>query len=296
MNKNGLTLLEIIITVALLGVVALLFMSIFSNAHMFIVDAGKDTKTLIDEQEDIELKITSEAAGIEDDVDMNDLFPSLYTIPNVDVVEGVRIEEGTFTAFLPGVTNYIIPVTGLILVPTHIEMAVVGDQANPEATIVPVDASNQEVTWSSSDTSVVTVDVNGFLTATGVGTNVTVTASADEGNVTSSLTVTVLGVALSSDSTLSVLQYYYPSEPDNFITVVGFVPGIPPSDKNYVQSNIGPEVPVVKATENDANASITNYKQATNLNGKHTRVAEVEITAEDGTKSYYRIEFKTGGN
>lgn len=307
MNNKGLTLFEIIITVAILGIVALLFMSIFSNGQMFIVDAGKDSKTLIDEQANIELAITSEAAGFEDKVDMFDLYPLLYGTPDVTLVEGVRIEEGTFTTFLPGVANYITPVTGLTLTDINgidltgdfIVIDVVGEMFNALASVLPIEATNQEIIWSTSDNGIAAVDDYGLVTATGVGNNVTISATTDEGGFSKSFSISVTGLALSSDSTLLLLQYFYPSDPTTLIDVIGFVPSDPPTEKNYIQVNIGPEIPVITtdtAVPTDVNAVVTNIQNATSLNSKTGRVATVEVTAEDGTKSYYRVEFKQGGS
>ncbi len=58
------------------------------------------------------------------------------------------------------------------------------------AEILPAEASNKELVWSSSDEKVVTVDNNGNLFATGRGSAVITLASAD-GNASSSCSVTV---------------------------------------------------------------------------------------------------------
>ena len=57
-------------------------------------------------------------------------------------------------------------------------------------TIEPQDATNQSVTWSSSDQNIVTVDDQGNITAVGAGT-ATVTVTTADGGYSSSCTVTV---------------------------------------------------------------------------------------------------------
>jgi len=67
-----------------------------------------------------------------------------------------------------------------------------GESLQLLATLLPPDAANQLVAWSSGDTNVVRVDANGRVLAVGNGSAV-VTAKADGGNeVTASCTVTVI--------------------------------------------------------------------------------------------------------
>lgn len=65
---------------------------------------------------------------------------------------------------------------------------VVGKSTTIKATVKPADATNQAFTWSSSDTSIATVDENGKITAVKVGTaKITVKA----GDKSKTITVTV---------------------------------------------------------------------------------------------------------
>ena len=58
------------------------------------------------------------------------------------------------------------------------------------ATITPNNATNQNVTWTTSNASIVTVDTNGKITAVGVGT-ATITVTTADGNKTAQCTVVV---------------------------------------------------------------------------------------------------------
>ncbi len=65
-----------------------------------------------------------------------------------------------------------------------------GNSRSLEAQIVPESATNQNVTWSSSDENVATVDASGTVTAVGVGT-ATITVTTEDGGFTASSEVTV---------------------------------------------------------------------------------------------------------
>lgn len=70
--------------------------------------------------------------------------------------------------------------------------------------IVPSDATNRKVTWSSSAPGIVTVDENGLVTAIKTGT-VTITAKANDGSgITASCIVTVKGASGATDNNIII--------------------------------------------------------------------------------------------
>ena len=83
------------------------------------------------------------------------------------------------------------------VVPTNITLSKTSLSLNPKgtytltATVTPANAENKSVVWSSSNTSVVTVDQNGVVTAVGDGT-ATITVKTVEGNKTATCTVNVV--------------------------------------------------------------------------------------------------------
>ena len=82
------------------------------------------------------------------------------------------------------------PVTGISLNKTSLSLKM-GGSATLTATVAPSNASNKEVSWKSSDTSVATVDTSGKVTAVAVG-SATITVTAKDGSGKSaSCTVTV---------------------------------------------------------------------------------------------------------
>ncbi|OUP56919.1 Ig-like domain-containing protein [Pseudoflavonifractor sp. An184] len=97
------------------------------------------------------------------------------------------------------VTAATVPVTGVTLNKTSTSLYV-GDTEILTATVEPSDATNKNVTWSSDDTSVATVDASGRVTAVSAGT-ATITVTTEDGTKTATCTVTVTvpvtGVTLS---------------------------------------------------------------------------------------------------
>ena len=83
-----------------------------------------------------------------------------------------------------------IPVTGVLLDQNALTLTE-GDTVQLTATVEPANATNQGVTWESSDTSIATVSEDGTVTAISAGA-VTITATAKDGSgVSASCSVTV---------------------------------------------------------------------------------------------------------
>ena len=91
-----------------------------------------------------------------------------------------------------------IAVTGVALDQTTLILAK-GGTATLKAAVAPVDATNQNVSWSSSDSAVVTVN-GGVVTAVGAGT-ATVTATSEDGGKQANCTVKVANAEYSKELT-----------------------------------------------------------------------------------------------
>lgn len=81
-------------------------------------------------------------------------------------------------------------VTGVTLDPSTLSLTAGSTAATLTATVLPNNASNKAVTWSSSDLSVATVDNNGVVTPLKAGT-ATITATTVDGGFTATSVVTV---------------------------------------------------------------------------------------------------------
>lgn len=84
-----------------------------------------------------------------------------------------------------------VAVTGVTVTPASASLAV-GQTVNLDEAVQPSNATNQSVTWSSSNTSVATVDANGVVTGNAVGTAI-ITATTADGGFTDTANITVSG-------------------------------------------------------------------------------------------------------
>lgn len=104
----------------------------------------------------------------------------------------VTTEDGSFTASCTvTVTAAPVAVTGVTLNKNKTSM-LVGGAETLTATVLPANADNKAVTWSTSNARVATV-ADGVVTAVGTGT-ATITVTTDDGGFTASCTVTVSAV------------------------------------------------------------------------------------------------------
>ncbi len=95
------------------------------------------------------------------------------------------------------------PVSSIVTVKDDVTLAV-GEKYTVEALAVPSDAGDLTLTWSSSDTNVVTVDKDGTITAKALGTAL-VTATA-VGGATANITVTVASAKKNYNAVISAYK------------------------------------------------------------------------------------------
>src|SRR6218665_2314739 len=85
-------------------------------------------------------------------------------------------------------------VTSIAVTPSS-PRVVVGDKQQLTATVLPADAANKEVTWSSNDEKKATVDATGLVTGIDMGTAVITFAAKDGSNVKETVTITIAAAA-----------------------------------------------------------------------------------------------------
>ena len=134
----------------------------------------------------------------------------------------LTVNGGELTGNIP--TNGVVyKVTGVTLSETTLTLEV-GDTAILAATVEPDEASNKNVTWESSDSSVATVDTSGKVTAVSAGT-ATITVTTADGGKTATCVVTVTAATVPvTGVTLSQTQasLYYNRTP-NTLTLTATV-------------------------------------------------------------------------
>lgn len=113
--------------------------------------------------------------------------PDPSDIPATMQVDYVRVyKEGEGGGQNPG--N--VPVTGVTVNPATAQVEV-GQNVQLNASVAPSNATNKQVTWSVSGSSIASVSPNGLVTGLAQGTT-TVTATTADGNKTASATITVV--------------------------------------------------------------------------------------------------------
>ena len=90
--------------------------------------------------------------------------------------------------------------TGISLNKTSLNL-LRGNTENLSAIINPHNADNKKITWSSSDTSIATVDSNGKVTAIAKGT-ATIAAKTSDGGLTATCSVTVNNPQLTASASI----------------------------------------------------------------------------------------------
>ena len=173
-----------------------------------------------------------------------------------------------------------IDVTGINVTPTSSEIKV-GGTATITATVKPDNATNKNVTWSSSNTAVATVSESGVITGKSEGT-ATITATTVDGNYTAEATITVKKDIEDTEGPKITVEQTKDSEGRYIVLIkVTNESGI----KEVKVNNT-----VLKADEDG------NYSFISNENGKYN----IKVTDTEGNTSTYSYEetrfSENGGN
>ena len=208
---------------------------------------------------------------------------SAVTVSGSGVVTAVSAGNATVTASAGGQSDSCavtvtapvanVPVTGVSIDGGQNQTVAEGKTLGLTALVMPANASNKNVTWSSADAAIASVDAStGVVTGVKAGGPVSITVTTEDGNRSASVSVTVT----SSAADFSVT----PSRGANPINV-GAVSGRPPmalsagTDKAVTWSSDKPEIAIV-----NANGEVTGVSPGT---------AKITAEAEDGSKGVYLV-------
>ena len=170
-------------------------------------------------------------------------------------------EDGGKTASCSVTVN--VPVTGVSLNKSSLSI-VVGNTELMVATIAPSDATNQSVSWTSSNTSVATVSSSGLVTARAIG-DATITVMTADGSKTATCAVTVLPIAVTGVSLNKYSLSMYESDKETLIATV--------SPTNASNKS------VTWSSSNTSVATVSSYGQVTAIGAGS---ATVTVTTIDG--------------
>lgn len=115
---------------------------------------------------------------------------SVATVSDVGIVTAIANGTATITATITDGTNLSascevtvsihVPAIGVILNQSSLQFDCIGETAYLEAIVLPEDAANKKVRWTSSNESVCVVS-NGMVVAVGMGTSVVIATTEDGG-------------------------------------------------------------------------------------------------------------------
>ena len=152
----------------------------------------------------------------------------------------VTTEDGGKTADC--LITVVIPATGVTIAPQTLTLAV-GQSQTMTATVLPVDASNKNVSWSSSNPAVATVNSSGLVTALSAG-SCTITVTTEDGGKTAGCALTVVIPASGLEVTPATLML--PINQTAALTAI--VSPANASNKNVVWSTSNPAVAAVNSS------------------------------------------------
>ena len=121
-----------------------------------------------------------------DAVGTEELVFSFYAT-NIVTGKPAEAPTGSVTMTIVNAEAAVVPVTGITITPAELSMPAGGTQ-QLAAVITPANATDKNITWSSDDETVATVDKNGVVTAVAPG-SATITAKANGETATCAVTV-----------------------------------------------------------------------------------------------------------
>lgn len=217
---------------------------------------------------------------------------AVATVSNTGVVTAVAAgnanitvttADGSFTDVCAvTVVNSPVAVTGVTLNKNSTSI-VAGAKETLVATVAPANASNKNVTWTTSNSSVATVSATGEVTAVAVG-NANITVTTTDGNKTAVCAVTVTAAPVVDRKTVTFSQAVTGMNLGNLQIVIRT-----PSFATYTNSVV---VTYIDATVSPAVEKQETYNKDTALTTQFSEVTLVpSITTPYSVKSFTTLTF-----
>ena len=166
------------------------------------------------------------------------------------------------------VNNPTIPVTSLSIDKTSLSL-IVGNTSKITATVSPSDATNKTVNWTSSNTSVATVDSNGLVTAKSAG-SATITVTTIDGGYKKTANVTV---STQTPSTIKVQS----------VSLDRYIVTLETGSKTHLTASIYPSDATNKGvTWTSSNTNVATVDSNGNITGVSPGAASITVKTNDG--------------
>ena len=188
----------------------------------------------------------------------------------------VTTEDGNHPATCEVVVTDPVPVTGVTLSQTELSL-LKGTTATLVATVVPSNATNKKVIWSSNNSSVATVE-NGTVIAVSGG-NATITVTTEDGNHPATCEVVVTDLVPVTGVTLSQTELSLEKGETADLTAT-----VSPADATNQKVTWSSNNTTVATVENGKVTAVSGGKatiSVTTEDGNHTATCEVTVTEED---------------
>ena len=203
---------------------------------------------------------------------------SIASVDANGTIKGIAVGTATITAKTSDggktdkITVTVIPiaVTGIQLNKTSLSLSV-GSSEKIIATITPGNATNKDVTWSSSNSSIASVDTNGTIKGIATGT-ATITAKTNDGGKTAKVTVTVTPVSVESVTLSKTSETVYLNSTNLTTTLIATINPSNATNKTVTWSSSNSDVATVD------NSGVVTFK---NLG-----FASITATVEGKSASY----------
>lgn len=234
------------------------------------------------------------ATTTEPDVTWTSDKPSVVTVDSNGKVKGISAGTATITAKTVNdieatctvtVTNADIPVTSITVEPTS-KSIVVNDEFTIIPTVLPSDATDKSVTWSTNKASVATVDSNGKVKGLAVGT-ATITAKTSN-NLTATCEVTVTN-AIKPVTSIAVEPTSKSIAVDEEFTIVPTVLPTDATDKNVTWSSDKPGIATVDASGKVKGIAVGTATITAKTSNNLTATCQVTVSAAPSPSYSLRV-------